>query len=175
MRRQILQSKPTSKSIVLSFLFFGISTLVTAHPTPSPSSTLQLIGTNMFGISKRGIVSPTNDQLLHNSIGFATIPIFSLVLRSVNKIFVMKAIHIEDICMLVAMSFYIALLVLINVSAHYATNLYPAEEAPTIFANPKNVADRILGSKIVVGLEQSMMAVTWLVKLCIWFFLKRVW
>ncbi|RKF62159.1 hypothetical protein OnM2_035050 [Erysiphe neolycopersici] len=86
----------------------------------------------------------------------------------------MKAFHIEDICMLVAMSFYFVLLVLINISAHYATNLYPEEEASTIFADPRNVADRILGSKIVVGLEQSMVAVTWLVKLCIWFFLKRV-
>lgn len=72
-------------------------------------------------------------------------------------------------------SFYIALLILINVSAHYATNLYPVEETSRIFADPKEVADRIFGSKIVVGLEQSMMAVTWLVKLCIWFFLKRVW
>ncbi|CCU81866.1 hypothetical protein BGHDH14_bgh04839 [Blumeria hordei DH14] len=71
-------------------------------------------------------------------------------------------------------SFYTALLVLINVSARYATNLYPAEEAATIFADPTEIADRILGSKIVVGLEQSMMAVTWLVKLCIWFFLKRI-
>ncbi|KAI6246834.1 hypothetical protein HI914_04710 [Erysiphe necator] len=97
-----------------------------------------------------------------------------IVYISINKIFVMKAFHVEDICMLVAMSFYISLLVLINISAHYATNLYPAEEESAIFADPKNVRDRILGSKIVVGLEQSMMSVTWLVKLCIWFFLKRV-
>ncbi|TQS36371.1 hypothetical protein Golomagni_03183 [Golovinomyces magnicellulatus] len=175
----------------------GVYRVTSAHHTSTSSSpSLTLFDENTISITKRGIVSPTNEELLRDSLGFATIPIFSLVLRSINKLFVTKAVHIEDLCMLLAMvkcanislfvnflrflelicpqSFYIALLILINVSAHYATNLYPAEEAPRIFADPKEVADRIFGSKIVVGLEQSMMAVTWLVKLCIWFFLKRV-
>jgi hypothetical protein len=67
------------------------------------------------------------------------------------------------------------LLTLINVSAQYATNLYPPEQQAEIFADPKNVSDRIFGSKIVIGLEQCMMATTWGVKICIWFFLLRLW
>ena len=70
--------------------------------------------------------------------------------------------------------FYIALMVLINVSANYGTNLYPPEQEASIFANPADVANRILGSKIVIPLEQCMIASTWGVKLCIWTFLMRV-
>ncbi|RKF77015.1 hypothetical protein GcC1_067022 [Golovinomyces cichoracearum] len=168
-------SKMTKSSVLLSFLMVWASRVISAHHTSTSSSpSFTLFDDNTVNIAKRGIVSPTNEELLRDSLGFATIPVISLVLRSINKIFVTKAVHVEDLCMLVAMSFYIALLILINVSAHYATNLYPVEETSRIFADPKEVADRIFGSKIVVGLEQSMMAVTWLVKLCIWFFLKRV-
>jgi hypothetical protein len=70
--------------------------------------------------------------------------------------------------------FYINLLVLINVSARYNTNLYPPEQEATILANPADVKNRIFGSRIVIGLEQSMMATTWGVKICIWTFLLRV-
>jgi hypothetical protein len=70
--------------------------------------------------------------------------------------------------------FYITLLVLINISAHYATNLYPPEQEASIFADPADVNNRIIGSKIVIALEQSMIASTWGVKLCIWTFLMRL-
>jgi hypothetical protein len=65
-------------------------------------------------------------------------------------------------------------MVLINVSARYNTNLYPPEQAVAIFANPADVENRIIGSKIVIALEQSMIASTWGVKLCIWTFLMRL-
>jgi hypothetical protein len=70
--------------------------------------------------------------------------------------------------------FYINLLVLINVSARYNTNLYPPEQEASILTNPADVKSRIFGSKIVIGLEQSMMATTWGVKICIWTFLLRL-
>jgi len=71
--------------------------------------------------------------------------------------------------------FYVSLLTLINVSAQYDTNLYPPEQASAIFSNPQDIQNRILGSKIVIALEQCMMASTWGVKICIWFFLFRLW
>jgi hypothetical protein len=70
--------------------------------------------------------------------------------------------------------FYINLLVLINVSARYNTNLYPPEQEASILANPADVKNRIFGSRVVIGLEQSMMATTWGVKICIWTFLLRL-
>ena len=70
--------------------------------------------------------------------------------------------------------FYINLLVLINISARYNTKLYPPEQEASILANPADVKNRIFGSRIVIGLEQSMMATTWGVKICIWTFLLRV-
>lgn len=71
--------------------------------------------------------------------------------------------------------FYTILLVLINVSARFETNLFPPEQLASIMADPEDVASRILGSKIVIPLEQCMLASTWCVKICIWLFLWRLW
>lgn len=71
--------------------------------------------------------------------------------------------------------FYSVLLVLINVSARYETNLFPPEQLASIMADPEDVASRIYGSKIVIPLEQCMLASTWCVKICIWLFLWRLW
>ena len=65
-------------------------------------------------------------------------------------------------------------MVLVNVAANFNTNLYPPEEEAEILANPADVHNRILGSKIVIALEQCMMTSTWGVKLCIWTFLLRL-
>jgi hypothetical protein len=45
--------------------------------------------------------------------------------------------------------------------------LFPSEELSQITANPKDVANRIYGSKIVIGLEQCMLFSTWGVKTCL--------
>jgi len=70
---------------------------------------------------------------------------------------------------------YISLLILINVSAHFATNLYPENEAAGILADPQQINDRIIGSKIVIALEQCMLFSTWGVKFCVWGFERRCW
>ncbi len=70
--------------------------------------------------------------------------------------------------------FYFVLMVLVNVSTHFETNLYPLKEEEYILSNPNEVHDRIIGSKIVVGLEQCMLMVIWGVKLCVWAFLLRL-
>ncbi|PYH79394.1 hypothetical protein BO82DRAFT_340265 [Aspergillus uvarum CBS 121591] len=61
---------------------------------------------------------------------------------------------------------YTTLLVLIQVSARYASNLFDPAQHDEIMSNPQEVRDRIFGSKIVIGLEQCMLFSTWGVKIC---------
>lgn len=58
------------------------------------------------------------------------------------------------------------MLVLIQISSRYATNLMDPKDYDTVLADPKQVSDRIYGSKIVIGLEQCMLFSTWGVKTC---------
>lgn len=67
------------------------------------------------------------------------------------------------------------MLTFINLSASYNSNLYPPQDEVAILANPSDVQNRILGSKLVIPLEQSMLLSTWGVKTCIWLFLRRLW
>lgn len=69
---------------------------------------------------------------------------------------------------------YTGLLVFINVSAHYATNLFPSDQLASIMADPENVQNRVLGSVIVIPLEQCMLITTWGVKICLLIFLYRM-
>ena len=69
---------------------------------------------------------------------------------------------------------YTALLFLINISARFATNLFPPEQQAEIMADSKDVHDRIIGSKIVIPLEQCMLLSTWGVKTCLLIFLYRM-
>ncbi|KAI9650656.1 hypothetical protein NHQ30_000676 [Ciborinia camelliae] len=122
----------------------------------------------------RGTVSPSDAELLHNTIGFV-IPSFVLFgFRILNATWVMKKMRFEDWLMCLTMCFYTVLLVLINVSARYETNLFPPEQLASIMADPADVASRIYGSIIVIPLEQCMLASTWCVKICIWLFLWRL-
>ncbi|ATZ46002.1 hypothetical protein BCIN_01g06820 [Botrytis cinerea B05.10] len=125
-------------------------------------------------IFPRGDVSPSNSELLHNTIGFV-IPSFILFgFRILNATWVMAKMRFEDWLMCVTMCFYTVLLILINVSARYETNLFPPDQLASIMADPDDVASRIYGSIIVIPLEQCMLASTWCVKICIWLFLWRL-
>jgi hypothetical protein len=70
---------------------------------------------------------------------------------------------------------FLSLYIVINVSASYQTNLIPPDELPAVLANPSEVHNRIIGSIMVIPLEQSMLFCIWGVKTCIWLFLKRLW
>ncbi|KAJ5514328.1 hypothetical protein N7463_003880 [Penicillium fimorum] len=61
---------------------------------------------------------------------------------------------------------YTTMLVLIQISARYATNLMDPKDYDKVLADPKQVSDRVYGSKIVIGLEQCMLISTWGVKTC---------
>jgi hypothetical protein len=52
-------------------------------------------------------------------------------------------------------------------SSRYATNQLDAADLPAVLADPKEVADRIYGSKIVVGSNQSYLLTLWGVKACL--------
>ncbi|KAF7589529.1 hypothetical protein BBP40_004194 [Aspergillus hancockii] len=73
----------------------------------------------------------------------------------------------DDYIMSVTFGIYTTLLILINISSQYDTNLFPPEELSRITANPTDVANRIYGSKVVIGLEQCMLLSTWGVKTCL--------
>jgi hypothetical protein len=66
------------------------------------------------------------------------------------------------------------MLVLINASAHFATNLFPDEQTASILANHNDVHNRIIGSIIVIPLEQSMLITIWCVKACVLGFIYRL-
>lgn len=61
---------------------------------------------------------------------------------------------------------YTTLLVLIQISSRYATNLMDPKDYQRVLSDPNQVRDRIFGSKIVIGLEQCMLFSTWGVKTC---------
>ncbi|KAH8428511.1 uncharacterized protein LDX57_006210 [Aspergillus melleus] len=61
---------------------------------------------------------------------------------------------------------YTSMLVLIQLAAHYETNLLDPADNDRVLANTQEVKDRIFGSKIVVGIEQCMLLSTWGVKTC---------
>ncbi|KAJ5502340.1 hypothetical protein N7463_005214 [Penicillium fimorum] len=61
---------------------------------------------------------------------------------------------------------YTSLLILTQISARYATNLMDPSEYDEVLSDPQQVHERILGSKIVILLEQCMLFVAWGVKVC---------
>lgn len=65
-------------------------------------------------------------------------------------------------------------MVLIQISAQYATNLMEPSQYQQVLSDPKQVRDRIYGSKIVIGLEQCMLFSTWGVKTCLLILYYRI-
>ncbi|KAL2866066.1 uncharacterized protein BJX67DRAFT_147787 [Aspergillus lucknowensis] len=117
-----------------------------------------------------GDVSPTPRQLLVESVIFWSIAVILWIGRIISRSIAgggIKNLQLDDYCMVVTFAFYTALLVLIRVSAEYATNLFPDADLPAILADPQEVANRVYGSKIVIGLEQCMLFSTWGVKTCL--------
>jgi hypothetical protein len=68
---------------------------------------------------------------------------------------------------------YTAMIVFINVSAHFATNLFPEEQLAGIVADPIDVQNRITGSIIVIALEQCMLLTVWGIKVAVLGFIWR--
>ncbi|KAJ5243458.1 uncharacterized protein N7469_001785 [Penicillium citrinum] len=124
-----------------------------------------------------GNVSPTPHQLLVEAAVFWSIGAVLYAGRMVSRLMSnmsIQGISWDDYVMTLTFLFYTALLVLIQISAKYATNLMDPSELDTVLADPKQVHDRILGSKIVIALEQCMLFSTWGVKTCLLILYLRI-
>ncbi|KAH7397543.1 hypothetical protein BKA64DRAFT_708232 [Cadophora sp. MPI-SDFR-AT-0126] len=76
-----------------------------------------------------------------------------------------KGLQPDDYLMLLAGGLYTALIVCLNVIAGGGgSNLYPPEDFETF--TPKDIQDRIKGSKIVIISEQAMLNVIYIIKAC---------
>ncbi|KAE8147967.1 hypothetical protein BDV25DRAFT_168764 [Aspergillus avenaceus] len=116
-----------------------------------------------------GNESPSPHQLLIESVTFWSIGVVLFICRILSRTIgagSVKRLAFDDYAMTVTFMIYTTLLILIQVSAHHGTNLYPPEDNDKITADPQQVRDRIFGSKIVVALEQCMLFSTWGVKIC---------
>ncbi|KAL4867970.1 hypothetical protein BDV12DRAFT_108628 [Aspergillus spectabilis] len=117
-----------------------------------------------------GDVSPTSHQLLVEAIIFWSIGVVIYIGRITGRCIAhggIKHLQVDDYIMTLTFGVYTTLIVLIQVSAKYATNLFPESELNSILADPQATSDRIYGSKIVIGLEQCMLLSTWGVKTCL--------
>ncbi|KAJ5130303.1 uncharacterized protein N7515_006342 [Penicillium bovifimosum] len=117
-----------------------------------------------------GDASPTPQQLFTEAIVFWSIALVIYIGRIVSRIIAngsFKRLFVDDYVMTATFkAIYTTLLVLIQISARYATNLMDPKDYDEVLADPKQVSDRIYGSKIVIGLEQCMLISTWGVKIC---------
>ncbi|KAL2861817.1 hypothetical protein BJX68DRAFT_260621 [Aspergillus pseudodeflectus] len=116
-----------------------------------------------------GNVSPTTRQLLTESIIFWSVGIVLYIGRMVSRVIAtgsLKRLYFEDYVMTLTFLIYTSLLILIQISSHYATNLMDPADYDQVLRDPQQVQDRIFGSKIVIGLEQCMLFSTWGVKIC---------
>ncbi|KAJ5337955.1 hypothetical protein N7452_004683 [Penicillium brevicompactum] len=116
-----------------------------------------------------GTESPSPRQLFTEAIIFWSIGLVIYVGRMIARIIAngsVKRLFVDDYVMTATFAIYTTLLVLIQISARYATNLMDPNDYDQVLADPKQVSDRIYGSKIVIGLEQCMLVSTWGVKVC---------
>jgi len=67
--------------------------------------------------------------------------------------------------MLVVFAFYTTLVAVMNIVAHYDSNLMLPEDIPLL--TPESIRHRIFGSKLVLVVEQSMIMTTWGCKICL--------
>ncbi|KAL4791241.1 hypothetical protein BDV19DRAFT_393352 [Aspergillus venezuelensis] len=117
-----------------------------------------------------GETSPTPHQLLVEAVVFWSIGVAIYIGRIAARCISnggIRHLQVDDYIMTLTFAVYTTLLILIRVSAEYATNLFPASQEEEILSNPDDVRARIYGSKIVIGLEQCMLLSTWGVKTCL--------
>ncbi|PLB54653.1 hypothetical protein P170DRAFT_373977, partial [Aspergillus steynii IBT 23096] len=116
-----------------------------------------------------GKPSPSPQRLLTEAIAFGSIAIALYIFRMISRIIASGSINhlgLDDYVMTATIIIYTSMLVLIQISAQYATNLMDPSEYDQVLASPQEVDNRIFGSKIVIGLEQCMLFSTWGVKIC---------
>ncbi|KAI0433203.1 hypothetical protein F5Y09DRAFT_352210 [Xylaria sp. FL1042] len=83
-----------------------------------------------------------------------------------------KKFQLDDILMIVAATTDAALLVALNILSTKNSNLFDPANPPTL--TPQDIEDRILGSKLVLVVEQMQIATIWLVKACLLIMYSRL-
>ncbi|KAJ5810203.1 uncharacterized protein N7503_002421 [Penicillium pulvis] len=124
-----------------------------------------------------GNVSPTPHQLLVEAVVFWSIGVVIYGGRMISRTIAngsIKRLLWDDYVMTATFMVYTTLLVLIQISSRYATNLMDPKDYDQVLSDPQEVRDRIYGSKIVIGLEQCMLFSTWGVKTCMLIFYWRL-
>ncbi|KIV99614.1 uncharacterized protein PV09_08789 [Verruconis gallopava] len=116
------------------------------------------------------LTSPSANQILEESVVFGSVGFVLFFGRLWSRAILKqswKKLQIDDYTMVLTFCCYVVLLVLLNYSCHYSTNEYPPEQLEGILNDPREVQDRIYGSKIVVGLNQAYLVTLWGVKACL--------
>ncbi|KAK8204097.1 hypothetical protein IWZ01DRAFT_106155 [Phyllosticta capitalensis] len=72
-----------------------------------------------------------------------------------------KRFQSDDYVMIVTFAFYTALLVLLKITAQHGSNLVPDSDVAKLLADPREVKDRIFGSKLTLIVEQCMLHTQW--------------
>ncbi|GME66461.1 hypothetical protein GTA08_BOTSDO06439 [Neofusicoccum parvum] len=107
---------------------------------------------------------PSHEAVLVESICFYVFALIFFVGRIWSRAITtgsIKRLASDDYVMIVTFLFYTALIVLLNFNIRYASNLMPDEELPIVLADPKEIKDRIFGSKITLAVEQCMIHSQW--------------
>ncbi|KAF2139791.1 uncharacterized protein K452DRAFT_274234 [Aplosporella prunicola CBS 121167] len=121
--------------------------------------------------------SPTPAQMLAEAIIFWVIGFILFLGRIWSRAISnggIRNLQTDDYLMALAVIFWTALLILLQVSSRYETNLFPKSQLQSILANPKDVSNRIYGSKVTVAVEQCMISATWLIKACLLYLYDRM-
>ncbi|KAJ6015471.1 hypothetical protein N7540_010062 [Penicillium herquei] len=124
-----------------------------------------------------GNTSPSPHELLIEAAIFWSIGFIIYGGRMISRVIAngsIKRLFWDDHVMTATFMIYTTLLVLIQISARYATNLMDPKDYADVLSDPNQVRDRIYGSKIVIGLEQCMLFSTWGVKTCMLIFYWRL-
>ncbi|KAJ5632487.1 hypothetical protein N7490_008826 [Penicillium lividum] len=124
-----------------------------------------------------GNISPTPHQLFVEAVVFWSIGVVIYGGRMISRTIAngsIKRLFWDDYVMTATFMIYTTLLVLIQISSRYATNLMDPKDYGRVLSDPQEVRDRIYGSKVVIGLEQCMLFSTWGVKTCMLIFYWRL-
>ncbi|KAE9970528.1 hypothetical protein EG328_006180 [Venturia inaequalis] len=114
--------------------------------------------------------NPTASQLLTESIIFWSLGLALFGCRLWSRAILKKSwkrLQADDYMMVVTFIFYTTLLVLLQLSGRYATNQIQPSQLASILADPQQIANRIIGSKIVVASNQCYLLTLWGVKACL--------
>ncbi|CZT09556.1 uncharacterized protein RCO7_03680 [Rhynchosporium graminicola] len=119
--------------------------------------------------------SPSALEIMWNSVGFGAAAVMAYIARMVNRGWVLKKFHFADYVMTFTMITFFCLFSLINIACNYRNNDFPAAEESNVMLHAAELAERVVGAKLMVGIQQSMLITLWGSKFCVWLFLLRLY